>query len=310
MDRRPRYTPWMKGVYEVVPALKPLGFDFGHGVLDGLVFQFGEDFAAYRTNKERAVHERAPKYSVRDRLPREMEAALVRRLSQQIAEEHPDLFAWEGTALRCHLTGALVTDDLDAFAMQVQPDIAIVRRSQAEDWIAALHLCAPSHWAAEDKVGKSFLSTHESIPGMDRVNTAAAGLVEAMIRRGPWVRFVWGVESDDRLNHHPVAPMGVDPADWNGRLFHRGRFFVRTERQVIVGFPDLEAALFTIQVQHIADKDLSVEELVKLGDALRSMTPEARRYKGVDVEFGILMGLIEARIGNMKLASQKAQPLD
>jgi hypothetical protein len=180
--------------------------------------------------------------------------------------------------------------------MQIQADLALIVRGPAgTDFNAAIHLCAPSHWAAADKIGKSFFESHAPIPGFNAVNAAASRLVDTLITKGPLVRFVWGVESDDRLNHHPVAPLGEDQKEWDGRLFDRGRFWVRTERQTTLGLPEVDATLFYIHVQTVPDT--LVLQSPELTDALRagllSMSPEARRYKGVEPGFEALLKLLD-----------------
>ena len=75
-------------------------------------------------------------------------------------------------------------------------DLAVMRaegeKQDFRDWLASIHLCAPSHWAAEDKIGLPFTAIHAPIPHIEKVNAAAESLVRAMIHRGPYVRFVWG----------------------------------------------------------------------------------------------------------------------
>jgi hypothetical protein len=44
----------------------------------------------------------------------------------------------------------------DMLCAQLQEDFAICCTNEHEDWLAAIHLCAPNHWAAGDKIGKPF----------------------------------------------------------------------------------------------------------------------------------------------------------
>lgn len=308
MDLAPaRYTPWMKGVYEVAPGLRGFGTDFGNGEQDRKVFQIDREFDRYAENKRRCLRERRSKYVRAFRLSRGVELAAIEFIARRLAAEYPETYAasvsgstvvlesegrrWEmGASGRERESAAL-----DFLARLIPEDFAIVRRQDGVDWFSYLHLCSPSHWAAEEKVGRSFFDAHEPIPGFERANAAAKGLVEGMISKGPFVRFVWGVESDDRLNHHPEPPPGEDPALWNGRRFaETGRFWVRTERQTTWGLPEVDAALFFIHVGFVADVDLSPDERERLRSAVESMSPEARAYKGLDAEFGALMELLKA----------------
>jgi hypothetical protein len=177
---------------------------------------------------------------------------------------------------------------MDALACQFPEDIAVVCRDAAsgEDWLAKLHLCAPSHWAAADKIGTSWTVTHAPVPGMERSRSAASSLVRVMIEREPTVRFTWGIEFDDRLNHHPQPPPDTEAAVWNRRRRDpacREPFFLRVERQVIWGLPAVNAAIFTIRIYHTPASALlsDSERRSALHSALLSMSTESVVYKGL-----------------------------
>jgi hypothetical protein len=180
----------------------------------------------------------------------------------RLVREHPDLFAWTDYDLYCSLTGerirfnkslefktpgALYISALDALAMQVQEDIAIVSTESGRDWLSAIHLSFPNFWAAEEKIGKRFPAVHEPVAGMEQMNRHADHLVRVMLEASEGlVRFAWGITWDDELNHHPNPP--ADGAE-RPRAFDpkRPRAYLRVERQTVWGFPDVNAALFTIR---------------------------------------------------------------
>ncbi len=308
-----RYFPLKSGRYEVTPGLKPLGAPLGNGDADAHLFQIDTGFSRYRENKLRCRAERLGKYVVFDDFTLPVAAAVARFLAMRLCAEYPDLFISEpdadgSCALTCRLTGERLAFDpqmrlldggsgpqgapaygsaFDALCCQVQEDIAVVRTLPGRgDWIAALHLCSPSHWGAEQKIGRSFVDAHAPVPGMEKVNAAAASLVEAMVHRGPFVRFVWGVGADDRLNHHPHPPPGVGREAWRGRAFDPAAsppFFLRVERQALWGLPDVGAALFTIRVSFVDGEEIRARpaERAQLRSALLSMSPASRVYKGV-----------------------------
>ncbi len=312
-----RYFPLEKGVYEVAPGLRTLGTDFGNGTADSRLFQLDTDYAKYRENRLASRAERLGKYVVTRDFRPEVEKEAVEFLIRKLTAEYPELFilttqAGGNRALECRLTEeTLVTDSngnlvstksavtppyasaYDALCSQLQEDIAILATEKqsdgsTRDWLAALSLCSPSHWAAEDKIGKTFFAIHEPIPGIEKINRAAAGFVDAMVNKGPYVRFVWGFGTDDRLNHHPIAPSGWDPKDWSGRSFDRNRpgspFILRVERQVLHGLPAVGAGLFAIRVSFIEGtlirKNPRDRDLLK--SALLSMNPASRGYKGLE----------------------------
>ena len=126
---------------------------------------------------------------------------------------------------------------LDGLAMQIQEDLAIVR-ARGRDWVAAVHACFPSGWRPEEKVGQPFAALHRVVPGMKLDNSAQ--IVEAMIRSGPFERYAWGVQFEPRMDGHPSHPKApFDPT--------APRIFVKVERQVTIGFPEHDAALFLMR---------------------------------------------------------------
>ena len=191
----------------------------------------------------------------------------------------------------------------DALCMQFESDLAVVRAEGAgetfRDWLARIHLCAPSHWAAEDKLGLPFTAIHAPIPHIQKVNAAAESLVRAMIHRGPYVRFVWGFATDDRLNHHPEPPPGEDPGAWRGRAFDEARapspFLLRVERQVTVGIPEASASLFGIHVSFIEGAEIRANERERalFASALRSLSPASRVYKSIEGSLDRVLAYLE-----------------
>ncbi len=311
-----RYFPLEKGVYEVAPGLRVLGTDFGNGPADSRLFQLDYDFVKYRANRLAARAERIEKYVVTRDFRPEVEKEAVEFLIRRLTSEYPEHFLLSTLVsghheLRCLLTeetlvisteGKLVSakssvtpsyvSAYDALCSQLQEDVAILSTEKqpdgtTRDWLSALSLCSPSHWAAEDKIGKTFFAIHEPIPGIEKINRAAAGFVDALVNKGPYVRFVWGFGTDDRLNHHPTAPSDWEQKDWSGRSFDRNRpgspFILRVERQVLHGLPAAGAGLFAIRVSFIEGtlirKNPRERDLLK--SALLSMNPASRGYKGL-----------------------------
>ncbi|MFN2455475.1 MAG: DUF3445 domain-containing protein [Pyrinomonadaceae bacterium] len=312
-----RYFPLEKGLYEVVAGLKALGADFGNGEIDARVFQIDCEFAKYRSNKLRCRAERLDKYYATANYTPALDQAIARFLLKRFVTEYPQLFSCEilaggKSALRCELTGEVLIFDaemklievrgsdiasrvpeyasaFDGLCSQVPEDIAVVSLApEGNDYLTAIHLCSPSHWAAEDKIGKNFTAIHAPVPGIERINRTAPSLVDAMINKGPFVRFAWGITGDTRLNHHPQPPPGLTIEQWRGRTFQAKNasspFALRIERQVLHGLPELNAALFAIRVYFISGEEIRANERERalLRAALLSMTPESRAYKGLD----------------------------
>ncbi len=299
--------------YEVSPGLRLLSeADFGNGPADARLFQIDEGWARFRANKTACRRESLNKYVAQDGFRALVASAVTRLFLDRLTGDYADLFAAErsanggGTTLFCRLTGERLTfdenlrllsaesdgfppyrDAFDALCSQVPEDVAVVQTSpERGNGIAALHLCAPSHWSAQSKIGKDFSATHAPVPGMEKSRRAPASdaLVDAMVFRGPWVRFAWGLSANDRLNHHPDPPPDFDPAAWRDAMFDANAdppFFFRVERQVLWGLPDVGAAVFAIRVYHVAATELSLDKRARLRDALAGMNAASRAYKGL-----------------------------
>ena len=264
------YFPYQKGRYEVAPGLLPITQDFGNGAWDQRLFQIGDDFAVYRKQfEENRAKEAISKYVC---LAESADVGAVGAISEfifkQLANEYSGKihlssgeFANEftGETLEFNantngintLQGAHIYESAwDAAGAQVPEDIAIWKlNADGSEEIEAIHLNAPNHWAAGDKVGRSFAAVHHPVPHIEKIVPWAVNLLKGILQKGPYVRFAWGVSTDDRLNHHPIPPSDTALADWMGRRFdsEHPKLFARVERQVVWGFPELNRVLFTIR---------------------------------------------------------------
>lgn len=271
-----RYFPPAGGRYETTPGLRPLGTDYGNGALDAHVFQRDARLPVFRASKAACMAEDPAKYiAVDDFEP--IRVPVTRFLAERLRAD-----GWPADA-----------DTLGPFeeiGLRIAEDIAVVRMSpERGDWIAALHLCSPSHWRASDKIGRSFLESHAPVPGMEKTIAAAPALLETMVRRGPFVRFTWGLAADDRLNCHPDGH--AVPA------FDASRnppFFVRPERQVLWPLPEIDAFVFVVRVSHIAATDLTPAERSALRSALLSMPEASRVYKSIAAPLPGILAWLDA----------------
>src|SRR5580658_8888619 len=87
-----RYTPWTKGTYDVAPALRPLGTDFGNGLQDACLIQLDRDFARYRINKEAAYAENRAKYFGLSQLDTGVLLAVAEAFATHLSTDYPDQF--------------------------------------------------------------------------------------------------------------------------------------------------------------------------------------------------------------------------
>lgn len=319
----PKYFPIENETYVLAPGLRPLGFDFGNGAFDKKVFHLTREFKRYRENKIDCRKERLSKYFCKKNLSEERASELSCFLISRFVSEYPEIFSFNDQVLTCLHTkdriivdenyrlvsfqseekiSPLVEDVIDALLLQVEEDVALVCREkdggEKKDFLGLLHLCSPSHWSAEDKIGMNFFDIHAPIPGIEKINRVASKLVDTMVEKGPFVRFIWSFVTDLRLNHHPHAPEGIDEKEWKGRSFNKEQkipFYFRIERQVTWGLPKTDSALFTIGVSFLSAQEIKDDPRKRreLLGALKSMTPESRVYKGVDGCFDELIAWLE-----------------
>jgi dimethylamine monooxygenase subunit A len=280
----PDYFPPAGGRYEVKPGLVRFGRDLGGGEADRHVFQIDASFPHYHRAKLAARAERPGKYFQTHRFEPHVADAVNRFIVSRLTAEHSAHFSPSGDQLHCGLTGDKAPLDFDALAMQVQEDLAVVSTEDEgrRHWLSAVHLSFPNHWAAEDKIGKTFALIHEPVAAMEQMNRQADSIVRLMLEATDGlVRFAWGVTFDDLLNHHPQPPPGAkrvhtfDPSN--------PRTFLRVERQTVWGFPNVGAALFTIRtyLHDFAQIRRDPARRAALAAAIRSMTPASLAYKGL-----------------------------
>ncbi|ANE43152.1 heme-dependent oxidative N-demethylase subunit alpha family protein [Deinococcus puniceus] len=312
------YRPFLSGKYTVSAGLYRLGVQpvpfVGPDAAEALethTFALDDTYPAFVASKA-AAHARAlHQYAGEAGLTPALRWAALDFIARTLAAESEGCMTWDGqhfsnaalgwtAALDVErgtvesLTKAagplsdLIADiqpisALDFLALNAPEDLALLARHPATgaDFLAAVHVMSPQHWHPLDKLGRDFTFVHAPVAGSGPLNATAPRLVDAVISRGPFVRFAWGVAMSDRLDHHPAAPPDADRAQ--ATAFDPDRAFVRVERQTLTGFPEAHGALFTIRPfiyplrQAVADP----AHARALAAAHRSMTPEQVEYKGL-----------------------------
>src|ERR1041384_7754894 len=186
-----RYFPLESGRYEIKPGLFKFGTDFGNGDADRQVFQIDDEFPRYHAAKMAARQERLSKYyqthDYRSATAEWIAGFISHNLP--VGATSPSRPGIEPNRGR----DAAPTSDLDSLALLVQEDLAVIQREGGRHWLAAIHLCFPNHWAAEEKIGKTFAEIPAPVAGIEPINRQADKLVDAMINATQgFVRFVWG----------------------------------------------------------------------------------------------------------------------
>lgn len=234
-----------------------LGTDFGNGAVDRQYFPNDATQAHYAAQKRLIL-----------RAHPERSAADVRDAADEAALEAARGFIVE--AWREQGNGDLSARSLSELAPELSEDFAVLTRA---DRVAFIHACFPSGWRPQQVLGKSFSQIHQHIPEFEAVARKAASLVQAMLTRGPYVRFVWTISADDELDHHPEQGRR---AAWLPTTPHG---FLRVERQTTVPLAGGAASLFLIRTFLYRFDELGPERRATLASALRRLPPEVARYK-------------------------------
>jgi dimethylamine monooxygenase subunit A len=305
----PFYFPLRHGRYDVAPGLTKLAKDHGAGTADAQLFQLDDTFVRFRAAKAKSRGRSFERCVLAHNLDLDVEAAVGAFIAERLSTEHRQHFSLDqtelGTLLHCNLTGETLrfnprmrlaehgqyASALDALAMQVQEDIAVVSTDpHGEHWLSFAHICLPNGWAPEEKIGRSFAAVHEPVAGMADMNRRGDEFVKVMVgATDGLVRFAWGVTFDDDLNHHPRSPRPpFDP--------QHPRAFLRVERQTIRGLPSVGASLFTIRT-YLYDLDTLRHDPATrdpLVAALRTMPAESLAYKGIAPHQAALVRWLES----------------
>jgi len=298
MNANFKYLPFLSGTYSTAPGIRLTSN--ASSAEDHLIFQIDSQYRHYLQNKQECRRENIKKYYLTENLPVATIAAVNSFIFNQLLLEHPQQFrAASDTRLFNSLTKEQIAFDLervtvesdtylsafDALCHQVQEDLAVVQMTPKSDYLAAVHLCAPNYWSAAEKIGNPFDVVHKPVADMEQTTAHYRNILDTIVgKRGPYTRFGWGIGTDNRLNHHPEPPPGVDPVTWRGRtLSDRDTpIFIRVERQNLVGFPEVNAFLFTIRTFFYNVDDLSAHEKQLLWQSVQSMSPATLKYKGLE----------------------------
>jgi hypothetical protein len=266
LPRPARYFPVKDTPLRMEAGLLRHGSDLGNGAADRLFFQVDDQLERYRVAKRAAP---AARHAIlaRDDAERAIQTAALDWLRATLTREHPELLGELGS----HATSAGFAELVEL----VQEDVVVLRRLPDGGSAAiAVHVSIPSGWRPERIHGADFGAIHEPVPDFAKHPQAERSMVDAMVERGPYVRFVWTVSADDHLDHHPEEGRR-EP--WRAG----GSGFLRVERQTTVPLPEHAASLFLIRVYLTPFSDLTAEQRATLARALDVMPAPVAAYKGL-----------------------------
>jgi len=212
---------------------------------------------------------------------------------------------WEAPLLGWTLDGDRVVGDGDPAIGALLADLpeplrpsALVALAFAEDFavldgtdatVPWLAVCLPSHWAPEDKVGRTFAAVHAPVADGELLRAASASLVALATGEERWERFVWTVTADPRLHQHlarsDVAwpePLGDD--DRGAAEALAAAASLRSERQTFIPIAGARQAVFTIFVDSapLAEAVANAADARRLHDAIATMSPAVLAYRRLD----------------------------
>jgi len=231
----------------------------------------------------------------------------VSALARHAADEQPEAFALDGNDLTARWLGWAIDDREQPRALNsawpevgeclaalpaswrraallslgVEEDFAIIDGNDGSiPWLA---VALPSHWAPEQKVGRSFGDVHAPVADNQRILAAAAHLARLVTGTDRWERFVWTITRHPRLHAHPAR---VDANPWpdgvDGDALAQLAWW-RTERQTFIPLPERRQAIFTIQVdvQPLATALADPLRAERVHAALASMNDDVLDYRGL-----------------------------
>lgn len=161
-----------------------------------------------------------------------------------------------------------------------------------------LCVCAPSHWAPEEKLGLGFSAVHAPVADNAALLAASQRLVALATGGECWERHVWTISPSGRYDQHPQRhPREAWPQATDADAF-ASRCWVRAERQTF--FPvkrGTRQAVFAIRVmlEPLAQAVQRPGAATRLRDSLATMSPAVLEYKNLAAAREPLLGWLDAR---------------
>lgn len=165
---------------------------------------------------------------------------------------------------------------LYACSLAVAEDLCLLQPADEGYRLTGAHLCAPSHWRLEDKIGRAMDPIHAPVPGYSPALARSVNRFLDKLAPGQLVqRFNWSLDAVPQLCQRPAE--GLAPGV-------RVLRYYRVERQTLRRLPRSGAIVFGILVRqwplwHLARFDGA---RAALEAAVQALPPALARYKGLD----------------------------
>ena len=224
-------------------------------------------------------------------------------------ETSGDLWIWRNYLLRTATefipgeADSLPLHPLDWLGRELQEDLILMSQNErGESICAAGHLCFGSAWSIGEKIGKSFLETHDPVPEFrERIGAPSDLLMRRLKPERSVSRLNWSVTSASQLNLAPKLSEEWRRASFEITAENIGeRLFFRVERQTLTRLPRTQGVLFTIHtyVNPIEDVICDPLRLRRLTSVLRGYPDALKAYKGMSPYFDTLLNYLETRLAN------------
>lgn len=183
---------------------------------------------------------------------------------------------------------------LEAAALLVQDDLAVLERIEDEWILTAGVVCFPSHWNIADKVGLPLALVHAPVAHYDReLREKVDRFHDRLTADRPVWRRNWFVAPTPQLH---LPSYGVDMRIPDRVEADGSNLWIRSERQTLRRLPSTGAILFTIRVQ-IAPLGVLRSRLdvaAKMLAAVRSWDEPKRAYTSTGGLLGPLTAWLDS----------------
>jgi dimethylamine monooxygenase subunit A len=192
------------------------------------------------------------------------------------------------------IDSSLPVEPLDWVGRQVQEDLVLLNTPGE---IVAGHLCFPSGWSLNEKMGRQFIEVHAPLPVLTApMIQAANNLIERLPLNKPVVRNNWGFRLGNQLDLSSKHAMWYRKklADENHgmNLTNIGeKIFLRVEHQTLTRLPKSGYVLFTIHTyQNVLAAEAAIpERKAGMYTFLKSTPKELIEYKQMEGFYDLLL---------------------
>lgn len=180
-------------------------------------------------------------------------------------------------------------------ALLIEEDLAVLDGSSGT--LPWLSVCAPSHWAPEDKIGRHWAEVHAPVADNQALMKAQQALIALCTNGQYWERSVYTLASSPRYEQHPHrTPRSPWPLLQGQALAER--CWLRVERQSffpVRGRPGLAVFSIRLEIERLDRSASTTERATQLHAWLISMSEAVAHYKGLSPVRPALVAWLAAR---------------